>query len=516
MTRLHRLLLILTALLGLGCRAATGEPLTVRSLAERILANDPTVRIADQTLRLTVAAYAGTVAKAKPQLTLNSGYGLRYTPSSTTLTTQTTPPYLTVEDTRRKASHSVTAGVAVSQLLPTGGSLNLRAENAMDVETGQTDSGSGFASMEPLYSQSPKVSLTVTQPIFVNRKVVDLELFPATFRKARIGYLKEQEANLEARNQALTQGLSLFFSVLELRRGIAALESGLELAAGRLRNLEQSYRLGAAAETDVWELRIAAGRQQESVLELRYRLAQAEAALAQSLGADSLEAFSLADVSPALPFAYEKSAAIAEALERHPLIRQNGLGTEEKSLDRLLGGQQHASTLSLGLSVAPRYPTDRSGSTDFGDSISLLFGADASADYTVSLGLNVPLYEGGKRAADQAGYLAAEAIARQALAVRRGAVRQEVESQLIRRDNLEMKARLLEDNTELLRRRLEVEQGLLALGKSTELDVLARRVELESKQNEAWRARADLYLTVLALYRAVGRDLADIIKDQQG
>ena len=507
-------LLLLTFGLTAFAPLAFPEPLTVEALAERILSADSTVAIAEQSLRAAMSGYRGIVAQALPQISAGSGYALQYTPEVTSIAQQTTPPYFIMEEYRDKGSQYITTSLSLSQILPTGGSLSLSAENKMDVQTGELESGGGFSAMEPEFSQSPKLSLAVKQPMFLNRKALDWELFPATVRKARIGYLKEQAAGTDARNRALAQGFSLFYTVIELRRSLTVAGMSRELTAARLRNLEQSYRLGAASETDVWEMRIAAGGEEEQALELRYRLAQAEMSLSQSLGVDSLEAFELEDGVPRLSFPHTLEQAGAEALTAHPLIVQNGLSLEEKSIDRILGGQAHAANVSLAFSLAPRYPNERTD-TSFGGSISELFGTTAGIDYSLSLGASIPLYSGGKKAADEQASLALEAIAAQNLSIRRKAVASDVRSLFIKKENLEAKARLLEDNAELARRRLQMEEELLALGKSTDLDVLSRQIELERKRIEAWRARADLYLDILELYRSMGRELREIVKGQQ-
>ena len=65
---------------------------------------------------------------------------------------------------------------------------------------------------------------------------------------------------------------------------------------------------------------------------------------------------------------------------------------------------------------------------------------------------------------------------------------------------------------DLSRRRLEIERSLLALGRSTELDVESKRLDVMTKTADLWRARADLLLTQLSLASAIGEDLAMLIE----
>jgi outer membrane protein TolC len=492
------------------------QPVGVREVVRQVLDQDPRVRASAEATRLAYATYHQAVADALPQVRFSSSYSLDLVPDWTgeTLVLEPPLPYYEQQQAINQGSHSLNTRLSVSQLLPTSGTLSLSLENTMSVLTAESVSTNGgpFEAVDPQYSQAPTLNLSLNQPLFLNGKLLDMELFPAVLRKARTGYLKEEQGDRDTRNGAISQALELYFSVVNLRRSIANTERALEITEQKLGHAQDNYRLGLLAETDVWEIQVGLGEQKEGLLELRYSLQQAEASLAQSLGREDLAGLSFSGGVPELPLDLSPAELRERALENHPLVRQEILLLQERRDERILAGQRHASNLSLGFGLTPLYPEDRTDE-GFAGSFSELFGEGASLDYRFSIGLSIPIYEGGKEAYEAQGNRSLEAMAEQNLQLRKKAIVQELSSLELKRQNLEQRVELLQDNAGLLERRTEIERSLLGLGRSTELEVAGRQVEAEAKGNELEQARAELLLTVLKLYALAGEDLQKIVED---
>jgi outer membrane protein TolC len=515
--------LLIAAMAGAGRAVpATADGLALVDLPGLVLAHDTTAAISAQSTLFALHTYQGTVAQALPQIDLSSNYSLAYTPKveSQSVKTLTAYPFIQSQDTvvTDQSTNLLGARLSVSQLLPTAGSLSVGLEDTMTISAvgGETVNGAAATTPDTLFTQKPKLSLSLTQPLFLNGKLLDLDLFPATQRKAQLGYLEQDAANRGQRNQTLGQAIQLFFSIVQLRKAGAQTQKTIDVAQGNIDVLQKNYALGAVAEADLLDAKLGLSRQKQAYLELSSSLAKTERLLAHSLGREDLKDLTLADAVPTLAFTLSRQEVIDKALAGQPILQQKNLAAEEKRLDGVLAGQQFASTFSLSFSWAPRYPYDSNNypysTSDLGKSFTDLFSADAGQDYTLALGLTVHLFDGGRQKEASAGNAALAAVAGASLTAQRQAVLDQVEIDLLQKTELEEKLTLLGDAASLADRRLTMEQSLLTLGKSTDLDVAGKAADAEAKANDLWRARADLYLTILDLYSLAGEDLAAIIE----
>jgi outer membrane protein TolC len=508
---------LLAALLALWPAPIPAQTTTlgIKELGGMIAAGDPRLRISAQSLRLANAAYRSIIAAAYPQLTATSSYSLDLVPDlkSQVLVSALPVPTYQTQETQNQASQLVSARLSVSQLLPTSGALSLSVEDTMAVLTSSEVSTGGAepVTVDPRFSQSPKATVSLSQPILFNGKLLDMQLFPATLRKAQLDFLRAQEDNRDLVNRSLSAAVQSLLGVLQLRKTIGTTTLSLEISQKRLERAKKNLTLGLVSELDVWETELAIGKQREGLLDLQYSLARAERQLAQSLGRENLEGLQLDERVPALRLDLDRDEIEKRALARNPVVQGGAMSLEGKKLDKTIAGQQDATTLTLSFGVQPRYPSSRED-TSLKGSFSELAGEDASIDWIFGVGVTVPVYRGGKQRYTAESADALERIAGENLILSRKQVTGDIQSLFLTRQNLEEKASLLENNADLLARRVEIEKGLLALGKSTDLDLASRELDLEAKRVEAWKARADLVVAVLSLYVQAGEDLQRVIE----
>lgn len=483
------------------CGAAA---LALADLPDLVLASDAAAVTAAQSVRAAYHAYRGTLADALPQVNLSTGYSLYYTPE---ITTGTPPAAVTSEDYAR---HSATAKVSASQLLPTAGSLLVSLEDSLGVSSVASSSLPGDPP-EPDFAQTPKATVSLSQPVFLNGKLIDLALLPAMKRKAEIGWEKEQAADRASANRAVSQAVQLYLSAIQLRRAVAHLERSVDLAGRRLDVLAENVRLGTATETDLLDARIAGGRQRQTLLDLRASLSRTERLLAAAIGREGLEGVELSDGVPAWTRAGAPAALREAALTANASIRQGSLAVEERGVDDVLAGQRYASTLTLSLSVAGRREAGL-GERTFAQSFSDLFAEGAGVDWTGTVGLSIPLYDGGGAREERAAAAALAASVQKGLESRQRAVLEDLAAALERRSILEELVGLQAAAVDLAARRLAAERDLLGQGRSTDNDVEARRLEAEARANDLWQSRADLLLANLDVAALAGDDLAAVVK----
>ena len=496
--------------------------LTLDALPGLVLGHDTGAAISAQTTQFALHTYQGTIAQALPQIDFSTTYSLAYTPlfESQSINFAGPPPFgIGINDTKTQdqGNHLLDTKLSLSQLLPTAGNLFLSLENTMSIGTfgSQTVNGVAVTTPDAQFSQKPKVSLNLTQPLFLNGKLIDFDLFPATLRKAQLGYLEQDAADTAQKNQTVGQAVQLYLSINQLRKNVAQTRKSIDVTQGSLDSMQQNYSLGLVAEPDLLDARIGLLRQKQVLLELASTLTKTESLLAHSMGRDGMGDLSLADDIPTLAFTLSREEAISRALNGHPLLRQKGLTAEERRVDKVLAGQQYASTLSMSFSWSPRYPFNGSSSsymTDFGSSFSDLFKDGSGNDYSLAAGLTIHLFDGGSQREGLAGKAALGMAAEQGLLAQRQQVRDQVELDLLQRESLEEKVALLQEAASLAERRLATEQSLLSMGKSTDLDVASKAADLDARANDLWRARADLFLTILDLHSLTGDDLAKIVE----
>jgi outer membrane protein TolC len=406
--------------------------------------------------------------------------------------------YITPPDPGAKTD--VSLGLSLSQALPTAGIASLSLANTMSL-TGSPDT----------IAQNPSASFVLSQPVWVNKKLFDLRQLSAARRASEINWRKAEDGSLEARNGNIYAAFSLYTQVIGLSRNITYLERSLELADQNLRQVRINLDVGRASETDLLELEILIGLQREALLESQYALLQVEQGLANALGLEmGLADYEYIDTfrAPVLPA--DTAELVAEARNNNPSVRQDRLSVEQAEAQTILSGRSEAPNLSLALTLLPQYE-EGTTPTEFGDSFSSFFSEGSELDWSLSIGLEVPLYNGGKRAFREQVNAASERIARETLDASLRDVHNTYEALILRQSIIQDRIDLLEKNIELKTRTAADEQRKLEVGLGTPLRVESARLELLQVQNELWQARADLFLNSLDLFNLSGRSLEEVL-----
>ena len=498
--------------------------ITLWDVPSLVAAKDLSIDISTQSAAVAYNQYRSTLAQGLPQINFTPGYKLQYTPQQEMSTYSFTPapPFITVEDqtNNNQGTHNISAALTVTQLLPTAGNLTLalnQVTSAYTYSSQQLVTALGTTTSYPAaqFSQQPAITLKLDQPLFVNGKLIDFGLFPATFRQAQLGYLQADQQKRSQMNQTLYQAAQLYLQIVQLRKNVAQVEKSIAVAQGNLETLKKNFALGSVAEADLLDSRIGVANQKGALLDMRATLSRTERALSHSLGLASLQSVSLKEDIPTIDFQMTRDQEMAKAMGNHPLIQKMNLDTEARRINDVLAGQSYASDLSLSFTYAPRYPFSNSTSaymSDFNHSFSDLYGSGSGTDWSLSANLTVHLFDGGKQQADRAANAAAIKLAQDNVLSQRQSVQDGVDIDLMQKANLEEKISVLVDAVELARMRAQTEASLLSLGKSTDLEVQGKRADFDAKQNDLWRARADLFLTVIDLNALAGEDLAHIIQ----
>jgi outer membrane protein len=478
--------------------AAQNATLDMGEVLRLVLEQNTGVQIADALERQAEALHRQTLADTKPRIDLRMdplyGYstgdltGLAYVPPA--------PP-------DRKTD--VSLGLSLSQALPTAGIASLSLANTMSL--------TNYPDPDPdTITQNPSATFVLTQPIWINKKLFDLRQLSAARRVSEINWRKAEDGSLETRNGNIYAAFSLYTQVIGLSRNIAYLEKSLVLADQNLRQVRINLDAGRASETDLLELEILIGLQREALLESRYALLQVEQGLANALGLEmGLSSYEYIDTfqAPALP--PDSAVLVAEARNNNPVVRQDRLSVEQAEAQGVLSGRTDAPNLSLALTLLPQY--EGTTPTELGDSFSSFFSEGTELDWSLSIGLEVPLYNGGKAAYREQVNAASERIARETLGASLRDVENTYQSLVLRHSIIQDRIELLEKNIELKTRTATDEERKLEVGLGTPLRVESARLELLQVENELWQAQADLFLNSLDLLNLSGRSLQEVLSE---
>jgi outer membrane protein TolC len=460
-----------------------------------VLEQNSGVQIADALERQAEALHRQTLADTKPQIDLlmDPVYGY----STGILTEPASLPSPPDDKT------DISLGLSLSQALPTAGIASLSLAN--------TTSLTNLPDPDTI-SQNPSATFVLSQPVWVNRKLFDLRQLSAARRVSEINWRKAEDGSLEARNGNIYAAFSLYTEAVGLRRSIEYLKKSLELADQSLRQLRINLDAGRASETDLLELEILTGLQREALLENQYALLQVEQGLAGALGLEAgLSGYQYIDTFPAPALPADTAELVAEARANNPAVRQDRLSVEQVEAQSVLSGRTDAPNLSLALTLLPQY--EGTTPTSLGKSFSSFFSDGTELDWSVSIGLEVPLYNGGKRAYREQVNAASERIARETLDASLRDVQNTYDALILRQSIIRDRIDLLEKNIELKTRTAADEQRKLEVGLGTPLRVESAMLELTQVRNELWQARADLFLNSLDLLNLSGRSLEEVLAE---
>jgi outer membrane protein len=347
----------------------------------------------------------------------------------------------------------------------------------------------------------------------VNGKILDLAMFDAGQELAADLPLRLARSGADAlRNAEVLAVLESYFAVIELRNSVQLLSRNIETSAERVEQLRIRQRQGTVTRRQVWDKEIELDKLREARLEAEYGLLAAEYSLQAGIGNDvDVSDLTLSDrlptvaspppVGESLERAYEQNVSVSRAREQ---IRQAQLQT-------IVNGRRYAANLSASVQLAPNPSPLYEGAADIGSSYEELFSDESKWQPTVSLGLSVPLYTGGRARLQRRQDEAAERRAQLALQDSQHQLEQSVEALYLRRRLLEDQRALRESALTLERERLSETKTLASLQTVTDLDIREAEAQVLARENDLWRTRADLTLNALRIQQVSGNDLPSVL-----
>jgi len=281
----QRSMLVLGTLLALNLAGATGHaaerPLTLNEAIDLALQKNEGLMSEREGLAAARVAVNGASGAYDPLLEIDGGWSRSNEPANSASSGATA-------DKIAPETKSAEGGVAIHQLLPTGGALSLRARGARDKTDGV------FARLSPAYST--KAGVELRQPLLRDRGIDAARL------SVRVAKADRRQADASLR-RTLTEMVAAveqaYWALTAARQGEVVREEAVRLAEEQLGETRTRAQSGAVPETELAQPRAELERRRSDLLASRESVARAENTLKLLILADTDEDLWSAQIAPA-------------------------------------------------------------------------------------------------------------------------------------------------------------------------------------------------------------------------
>lgn len=418
-------------------------------------------------------------------------------------------------------TRSITGYVGISRQLETGGNFSVQLEASRTLTDQPLNPFNLSLGSSTLAQYQIKPQLTFQHPLL---RGMGIEVNRAAIDRAKLARSSAEADELVAAQNMIRDLVAAYWDVLYAQRDLENKRSGVELAKEQLERTEAQVRAGrlAAVEAKAVEQSLAQRETDvilaenlllESSLRLRTLMGQ------EFAGREALGVLPATDpVGSIQPEPVDLDAAIEQALDTNPAVRQLEIALASKRIDEIEAANQRLPQLDftgtfspLGRSVDTR-PDAGTGAPaeagSWGEAFQNFVTDDIAenglfAEYTVTGALDFTWSIQNRTAKGNHQRVLAEM--RQA-ELNLKSIRQNTSTQVITAtNNLRSSAKRLELarlSIELAEQNLAAEQARFDVGRSTNYDVLMRIDELLAAQNTELLAGLD-YLSAKAELQAL-------------
>ena len=277
-------------------------------------------------------------------------------------------------------THSFSLATGITQKLPTAGTLDLSLSNVSSYST--ANGGTDWT-----WKQTPSATLSISQPLFINEKVVDGTLASKALEKVELQQEESFEALLATGESLTKQGVALLHTYQNLYENRWLLYKEAYLSEQALEDSKESLTAGLVSENQLVGQR---NTYQQLLIQLQ-SLENEIAALGSSLEQLGFQEpftppqIDIEDITFVL--SYKGSALLdnednlAMALE-HDSDYQSALRTlKTAQLDAALGNGSDAPIFKVSMSYSPYYSSTTGNS--FGESFTDLFSSSTKNNVSV-------------------------------------------------------------------------------------------------------------------------------------
>ena len=487
-------------------QAAEATPLTLEEAIARALERNEGILIERSSFEASEAAITGAEGAYDPILGLDAGYRRTTAPVNSAFSGSPAGELAPTDEVAE-------AGASLSQILPTGGAVAVRAGTA------RSETDGAFGLLSPAYDAL--IGVEFRQPLLRGRAIdpvrLALRVTAADRDRAAASLHREVIETVAAVERA-------YWGLVAARREVAVREEAVELAAEQLSETDIRIEGGAAPETEIAQPRAELERRRGELLEAREATARAESSLKLLILGDAETALWGARLAPVADAEIEAApvdvaAAMATALASRPELAAAEAVIERRraetafardgilpALDLVLSYDRFGLTGTRNPAAEPLpgqpvdIPADLEG--DLGSSVEQLVDGDFD-DARIALVFELPI---GNRTARAEARIArsAERQAEATLSRARKAVRAEVLDAAATVETAAQRIDAARSALEAAEVQLGAERERYAVGLSTNFLVLTRQNDLAGARLAEIEALTDYRAARVELGRATG------------
>lgn len=440
---------------------AESNRLELSDIVERLMDSSYTASLSRNSTELSKIVYEEVLGLSKPLFSFKSD-------------PYTTPLYS--YNNYVSDIHTLSGELQLSSQLPTGGTLNLGLQESFTISKDMDD--------EWDTELEPSLNFTLYQPLFLNKKFIDLNYSENSRRGFEIDYEIALLNELETRNQIILGVLSSLHNLNRIKSNIELLNRRLEQLERNVITGREDRDLGRISAKDVLEIELRLANQKELLFDLEYNKEMTELSLKKLLGLENIGSYSF-------------------------ILTSTNNTEEESGRDIKRNINQQIAKLELEKSELTNGVYTPGSTPD----LNMFFNTNYDLDISFGLGFNVDIYDrGAKKLKQQRDDLTTK--------MKRESYIEQTKESKNNISILEARIKLLEQKKNLLNRNinydqilLESERDLLSLGSSTEDSVNTIVLDLLSKESDLKNLNSELTLIELELISLYGIDLYDYLNN---
>lgn len=346
------------------------------------------------------------------------------------------------------------------------------------------------------FTRTYQMSLNFSFPLFTGGRLT------SAYRQANYNYQATQESIKQSRQETILNVKQAFYGYLLARRFLEVAEESVSLAEKHLKNVRNLAEVGMATKFDLLRAEVQLANLQPQLIRARNGLQMSELALKNLLGLDLDQPVEIKGELSFQEVQINPEESVQKALLNRPEIQQ-------------LGYQRRMAGEMVKLARASDLPTVAIGGQINYWSNYLNFKKNNWENYyTISLALNIPIFNGF---AAQAQAAQAKALARQLDYSMKGlteAVRLEVEQAILNYQQAREALLSQQKNVEQAAEAVRLAELNFAEGLATTLDVTTAQVALSQARTNYAQAQYECLMALAQLEKATGESVSGYKSDR--
>jgi outer membrane protein len=480
--------------------------LSLKNYLQLVMTNNPDISIQVVSVEIQKDAITRAFGVFDPLATARFTTTRQQSPSNSALNGASAPNTL-----------SQPLSLNYSQLLSTGTTYNVNFGNT------RLSTNSSFATYNPGHSSN--LNFNISQPLLRGRGAYFTRL-PITIARSR---LKASQFSLEDQViQLISLAEVAYWNVVSANQNLRVSEEALALADTALKRSKRELELGAISSLEIYQPEANYATAQISVVQARYNVQNAEAALRRQMGADLDPKYRDIPIvltetvdPPTSTSSFDREALVERAINRRPDLRSQ---SETLAGDDLTIAQTHNALLP-NLALTAQYGSAGQGGTfynrqnifladgtqssvvsvlpgGFGDAFTQMFGFGYPT-YGFGLTLQLPIRD---RVASA--NLADAVVNKKLDTLRANSISKNIRLQVLQAvtqvENSKASVELAKVARDLAQKRVDADQKRYELGTTTIFFVLASQNDLVTAESALVRESINYRINLMTLLQRTG------------